>query len=290
MLLMIDVDIYRAVREQDFLQIPALELRKYEWASLQVYNELVYSRMERYHTKYDLLSWLKFWTDSWRLVSPFQGEVGYENLKETSRQRHDKLLKYVFSTYKETTSVHDGYDIWNAIDSHVIIENCGTFENILDFGAGYGRLGLIFGEHERVKNYLSVESIELSYLLQNITFSALYPEKFYEYVEYAFERKSFDVDLNRHPGIHHLPMWKWNLVPAHSIDVIMAVFVLPEVNEFALKEFMSQSVRCLKFGGYLYIRDHLYQTGDKNHKGAHLLNTEEILTENHFHKIYEGCA
>lgn len=285
---MIDLTIYRTVRDHDFLLIPAIDLRKYEWASLEVYSDLIRSRMQHYHSKFDLLSWLKFWAEEWRLMSPFKGLENYEKLKALSRQRHDALLKRVFSTYKESTALHKGYDIWNAIDSYIIMENCRSIENILDFGAGYGRLGFIFGEHERVKSYVSVESIELAYMLQNITLSALFSEKFYDYVEYAFERKPLSVDLKGRPGIYHLPMWKWDTVPGGSIDVITAVFVLPEVNEFALKEFISQSIRCLKPGGHLYIRDHLYQTGDKGHKGAHTLNTEELLKENGFHKTYQG--
>lgn len=285
---MLDIEIYRNVRDHDFLLLPALDIRKYAWGSTKVYKGLVRSRMLNYSSKFDLLNWFKFWTEKWRLVSPFEGEKKYEEFKQLSKERHDYILKRIFSTYKKESQIHNGYDIWNAIDSYIITEKCSSIKNMLDFGAGYGRLGLIFGEHEEVKNYICIDSIEHSYMLQNIALSAMFPLKFYEYFEYAFERQNFPLDLKNKTGIYHLPAWKWDLIPQRSIDVIISVFVLPEINEFGLQEFIHQAKRCLKKGGYLYLRDHLYTTGEKSHKGAHKLNTEELLKENKFKIIYQG--
>ena len=285
---MLDLNTYRFVQEHDFLLLPALELRKYEWASLEVYTDLVRSRLSHYRSKYDLLGWFKFWTEDWRLVSPFAGKDNYEQLKETSSQCHDKALKRIFSSYKDSKYIHQGYDIWNALDLYIIFEQQLDIGNILDFGAGYGRLGLVLGQNARVKNYLAIDSVELSYMLQNLTLSISFPEKFYEYIEYEFERKAFIIDLHNQSGIYHLPTWKWDLVPDSTLDLIIAVFVLPEINEFALKEFIQQSSRTLKVGGHIYIRDHLYTTGKNNHKGAHQLNTEDLLKNCGFQVSYQS--
>ena len=59
---MLDAKIFQLVKEQDFISRSALELRPYTWSSLDVYEDAVKSRMSTYHSKYDLLHWLTFWT------------------------------------------------------------------------------------------------------------------------------------------------------------------------------------------------------------------------------------
>ena len=73
---MLDAKIFQLVKEQDFISRSALELRPYTWSSLDVYEDAVKSRMSTYHSKYDLLHWLTFWTQPSRLSSPFVGENG----------------------------------------------------------------------------------------------------------------------------------------------------------------------------------------------------------------------
>ena len=103
---MIDQAVYRIVRDHDFLLMPALDLRRYIWASLQVYPETVQTRLGQYHSKLDLLHWFTFWTELWRRASPFHGQESYDRLKNDSSQRHDIVLKRIFSTYKENTDIH----------------------------------------------------------------------------------------------------------------------------------------------------------------------------------------
>lgn len=283
------MSIFRMIREHDFALLPALDLRKYAWGSLEVYNRDVRERMQHYRSKHDLLSWFRFWTEDWRLGSPFKGDSKYEELYGISSRRHQKMLKRIYSTFKdEDKRIHAGYDTWNAIDSFVILENCQETANFLDFGAGYGRLGVIFGDHDKVKNYIAMDSIELPYVLQNMTLSSLFPERFYEYIEYAFEKKAFTVNLAANKNIFHIPMWKWDLIEDCSIDVVSAVFVLPEIGEFGFKEFVNQVCRTVRPGGCLYLRDHLYHVGEQNHRGGHKFDTEKVLKERSFVKVYQG--
>jgi SAM-dependent methyltransferase len=284
----LDPYVFRLIQEKDFGLMPALSLRSYSWASLAVYDQVVRDRMKHYRSKYDLLGWFKFWTEQHRLASPFDGQSEYESYRRSSTERHEVVLRRLFSTLKdETRHLHGGYDIWNAIDSQVVFSQCKETQTILDYGAGYGRLGLAFFGHPRVKNYIGIDSIELSYMLQNLVLSAYQPERFYEYFDFAMENKPFEALQSPDGGIYHLPMWKWDLIPDASVDVVTSVFVLPEINEFSLLEFMAQATRTVKKNGYIYLRDHLYHTGDKNHVGAHRFDTEALLEKNGFKKIYQ---
>ena len=285
---MLDSKIFNLIKEQDFMLMGALDLRAYEWGSLNTYREDVKSRMQNYTSKYDLLGWFGYWTEKERLMSPFKNTPKYGLYKKSSSINHETILKKIFSTYKTSTpEIHSGYDEWNAIDAHIIFSQCKTHETVLDYGAGYGRLGLILNTENKVKNYIAIDSVEMSYLLQNLTLSNYKPDTFYEYFDYALERKEFLPLSDKRGAIYHLPMWKWKLIPSASVDVACSVFVFPEINEFALKETIVQLKRTLKPGGYLYLRDHLYHTGEKNHFGGHRLDTEKLLESYGFKKIYQ---
>lgn len=285
---MLDPDIYRLVREQDFLLRSALELRAYEWGSLEVYTEAVRKRLSAYHSKYDLLHWLTFWTEPQRLASPFAGDPNYESLKTRSRTVHQDVLAKVFTTPVTEPERHAGYDVWNAIDGHIVQTHCDDVSVVLDFGSGYGRLGAIFADPSRTGTYISVDCMEASYLLQNLFLSTSAPGRFFEYVDYAFERRPLVVERGKVGTIYHLPTWRLDLVPDAFVDAIMSVFVLPEINEFALLDFVSHAKRIVRDGGYIYIRDHLYHVAEDNHPGGHRLDTAALLEDAGFQRIYQG--
>lgn len=285
---MLDVNIFRLVQEQDFLLRSPLELRPYVWGSLEVYADGVRNRMSRYHSKYDLLHWLSFWTEPQRLASPFAGEELYETLRKQSYAAHQHVLGQLFTTPARKSEPHAGYDIWNAIDGHIVGEQCPDARVVLDFGSGYGRLGAVFADPSRDCTYISVDCVEISYLLQNLFLSSLAPDRFFEYVDYAMERRTFEVCRDKKGSIYHLPSWRLDLVPDGFVDVITSVFVLPEINEFALTEFVTMAKRVVHRGGYVYLRDHLYQAGENNHRGGHRLDTSTLLEEAGFRLIYQG--
>ena len=285
---MLDAKIFQLVKEQDFISRSALELRPYTWSSLDVYEDAVKSRMSTYHSKYDLLHWLTFWTQPSRLSSPFVGEKRYESILRSSFEKHQYVLGMLFSKECVEEKPHQGYDIWNAIDGNIISQYCPEVKVVLDFGSGYGRLGAVFGHEERNGVYISADCVEVSYILQNLFLSLMAPKRFHEYFDYVFERREFRVDCTIENALYHIPSWRLDLLEDGGIDLLMAVFVLPEVNEFALIEFIKQAKRVVRKGGYIYLRDHLYHTGNNNHKGAHQLNTEQLLTEAGFNLLYQG--
>ncbi len=285
---MLDASIFQLIKEQDFISRSPLELRPYVWGSLDVYEDAVQKRLSHYHSKYDLLHWLTFWTEPERLVSPFSNEDKYKALRTTSRLTHENVLKMLFSSGSMNSELHAGYDIWNAIDGYIVSEHCSNVRSVLDFGSGYGRLGAIFGEPSRNGVYISVDCIEVSYILQNLFLSLMAPERFYEYCDYVFERRDFKVDCQKTNSIYHLPSWRFDLIEDNQIDLITAVFVLPEINEFALLDFVKHAKRIVREGGYIYLRDHLYQSGDKNHSGAHRFDTDSLLKDAGFEVKYIG--
>lgn len=98
---------------------------------MAVYDEYVRARMSKYHSKYDLLHWLSFWTEEARLGSPFSGISEYENLKEKSATAHQDILAKIFNKYDLSKAPHAGYDIWNAIDGYIVDTQCDNVSTVL---------------------------------------------------------------------------------------------------------------------------------------------------------------
>jgi len=285
---MLDQSVFNLIKDQDLLMQPPLRLRPYVWGSLDVYQDGVKDRMSKYLSKYDLLHWMTFWTEEERLASPFVGDEGYEAKLLKSSQIHQSLMTKIFTTPIIEDKPHTGYDIWNAIDTHIVDSQCADVHTVLDFGAGYGRLGAMFSNDERGGSYIAVDCVEVSYLLQNLFLSSMAPERFHEYMDYAIERRPFAIETQAANAIYHVPSWKMNLVPDASVDVITSVFVLPEVNDFALLEFVEQARRVVRQGGYIYIRDHLYHNAKSGHLGGHRQDTPSLLEAAGFKLIYQG--
>jgi SAM-dependent methyltransferase len=283
---MLDKKIYNLIKEKDFSSISPLELRPFFWGSLEVYDKEIQKRLSKYESKYDLLHWMSHWTEKKRLISPFKGNKIYEEIKKKSSISHINVFEYLFSKEIVNKKLHNGYDIYNAIDGYLINKHCKGVSTTLDFGSGYGRLGCILGQKNSKMTYISVDCIERSYLLQNLFLSLFAPKRFYEYFDFRFENKEFKILKGN--NIYHLPTWKMEIIKNNSVDLITAVFVLNEINQFALNHFINQARRVLKKGGYIYIKDHLYQTGEKSHKGAHKNNTEVELKKAGFDIIFQG--
>lgn len=284
---MLDKKIFRLIKEKDFLSMSPLQIRPFDWACLEIYDShYVRNRLNEYNSKFDLLHWMSFWTEKKRIVSPFKGNKEFENLKNKSSSAHQEVFSFLFDQDIVKKKTHFGYDIYNANDAFIISKFCKNYNFVLDFGSGYGRLGAMFAYKEANKTYISVDCVEATYILQNLFLSLLKPKNFYEYFDYQFLNKEFKIQKKN--SIYHIPTWKLNLIHNKTIDLITGIFVLPEINEFALMNFIKEAKRILRIGGYIYLRDHLYQTGENNHKGCHKLNTEDELSKAGFQLIYKG--
>ena len=76
-----------------------------------------------YHSKYDLLHWLTFWTQPSHLSSPFVGEKRYESILRSSFEKHQHVLGMLFS--KECVEAKlPRLCVWNAIVGNIISQYC----------------------------------------------------------------------------------------------------------------------------------------------------------------------
>ena len=123
-------------------------------------------------------------------------------------------------------------------------------KKILEIGPGYGRQINLWSKEENLV-YCALEAIESQYLSQNLYYSLLKNTNFYEYFN---KPESFEIKNN--PGIYHLPTWRLDLLPENFFDLVIAVQVLPELEENLMLKMLKTFQRCVKPGGAIYIRDH----------------------------------
>jgi hypothetical protein len=101
-----------------------------------------------------------------------------------------------------------------------------------------------------------------------------------QHLYYAHSQIVYDYVVNDHeqipdfntPGIYHLPTWRADLIPDNSVDKILAIQVLQEMNDRLIKEMMHTFHRILKPSGALFIRD-----SDIAWRPAHKLNLNTEL-------------
>ncbi len=121
--------------------------------------------------------------------------------------------------------------------------------NVLDFGAGYGRQLNLWSTVPNVV-YAAMDIIRKPYLSQSLYFH----RSGIPLHEYVLDPKGFSI-ADEH-GIYHVPAWRWDLVPDNFFDLVLAIFVLPELNSTTLSRVLEHFARVLKPGGALFIRDH----------------------------------
>ena len=145
-------------------------------------------------------------------------------------------------------------DYYNAED---FILQCGyhrparhNVKKILEIGPGYGRQINLWSKEENLV-FCALEAIESQYLSQNLYYSLLENINFYEYFN---NPENFEIKNN--PGIYHLPTWRLDLLPKNFFDLVIAVQVLPELEENLMLKMLKTFQKCVKPGGAIYIRDH----------------------------------
>lgn len=123
-------------------------------------------------------------------------------------------------------------------------------KRLLDFGAGYGRQVNLWHQMVPDLQYVALDAIRKSYLCQVVYYDCVpIPNN-----EYLDNPSSFRVDVG--PGIWHLPSWRHDLLPSNHFDLVLAIFVLPEIHPETLERTLGLFHRVLKPGGALFIRDH----------------------------------
>ena len=139
---------------------------------------------------------------------------------------------------------------------------------ILEIGPGYGRQINIWSKEKNIV-FCALEAIESQYLSQNLYYSFLENINFFEYFN---NPESFEIKNN--PGLYHLPTWRLDLLPENFFDLVIAVQVLPELEENLMLKLLKTFQRCVKPGGAIYIRDH-----DLAWMPGHKFDLEKILPD-----------
>lgn len=109
-------------------------------------------------------------------------------------------------------------------------------------------------------NYIGVEASAFSYNAQR---------KFYRFLTrsqptyldpvdcetFGLDEAAIAAELRKDYRIKHVPSWLFPLVDDACVDVVTATWVLNEVSTSGILWLLSNIVRTLRVGGYIYIRD-----------------------------------
>ena len=150
-------------------------------------------------------------------------------------------------------------------------------ENVLDFGSGIGRQAMHWGGDV---NFFSIDAIQSLYLLQNRIYSILFPDRLVEYFVNRDACKKIDVSINE-KKLYHLPTWQMDLIPDNSIDLIICVQVLNEIDEKTVRYVIEQFKRIAKNNCVLYVRDH-----ENHYTPALNVRVGKILLDYGFEVVY----
>ena len=103
------------------------------------------------------------------------------------------------------------------------------------------------------------------------------------FYDYVVNPENFVIN-SESKGIYHLPSWRFDLIPDNYFDKILAVQVLPEVNDRLIRDFLcGEFYRVLKPNGLLYLRDH-----KQSWQPVHELDTDLLFERKGFTKEFEA--
>src|ERR1700739_257642 len=203
-----------------------------------------------YHGPEDLVKWMNWFNFDFNNYLP---ESSINPLIEQSLANDKKILAklnldYDFTTYSKRVGLNNAHDFF--IPTMYPVPERYKIKNVLDFGAGCGRQANLWSMNND-NIYVGMDAIPNSYCLQHIYYSNL-DKPVYDYVS---NPEGLKID-NDKKGIYHLPTWRYDLLPDHFFDMVIAVQVLRELNSTLVSRMLTEFHRILKPGGMLYIRDH----------------------------------
>ncbi len=194
---------------------------------------------------------------NWSKISIDLDEKVFEDIK----------YKYDVDTYSKGLGVYNAQDFFFA--NLIPYPNEDGPLKVLDFGAGFGRQANLWTRIKPDTIYVGMDAIPKSYCLQHYYYSQT--GKFQQ--DYVLDPENFSLE-NAQSGIHHLPTWRWDLIPDNYFDKILLVQVLQELNVKLVKEMINTFHRILKPGGSIYIRDN-----DTLFRPAHRLDSNKLLED-----------
>jgi SAM-dependent methyltransferase len=230
---------FRAMLERDFARFVAPRPWIVQWACAPDFH--------RYRGPEDLCRWFEWFGPCFHYFD----ESLVESLADSSQRRNEKILAEVRPSGAYT---YRNVDLFSACD--YILQTAypvpprHRVRKILDFGAGFGRMANLWCQKVPDLVYLAIDAVELSYCMQNFYLARLGPR----FIEYADDPAAFVI--SDEAGLHHLPTWRDDLLPANFFDLVVASQVLPELHLDLAVLALETFRRVLKPGGALYIRDH----------------------------------
>ena len=203
--------------------------------------------------KEDLPRWMNWFDKDYPdYTQSAEVEILAQKSLENEKKIFQKLgLPFSEENYLMRVGLHNAHDFF--LPQSYPVASRYQIKNVLDFGAGYGRQSNLWQGNRNEGMYVAVDAIESSYCLQNLYYKSI-TDNLTDYIE---DPDNFKFDKN-YKGIVHVPTWRFDLIPDHSMDLVMCVQVLPELNSKLIRFIMEQFKRVLKPGGMLYIRDHAY--------------------------------
>lgn len=155
----------------------------------------------------------------------------------------------------------------------------------LDIGPGLGSHAA-YSRYGFKSLYCGLEAYPPSYQVQRNFFRSLSSNDAL-YVDFVtseiFGQNDSDIWKNfkdSKEGILHIPSWKFRMIDDNYFDLITATWVFNEVNTAGILWLVSNCIRTLKTGGYLYIRD-----SHKLKPGRHNINYDSLLQNIGFKEV-----
>ena len=200
----------------------------------------------------DLLKWMSWFRTDY---PDYIKDERITTLVNVSRANDDRITRSLglaldMAVYDERVGLNNAHD--HLLPRCYPVPERARIRTVLDFGAGYGRQANLWTAQDPDLCYIGMDAIVNSYCLQHLYYKAL-GVPFMDYIDapstFSFQRKA---------GVQHIPTWRSDLVPDGTLDLVMCVQVLPELNSRLVRHMLVEFQRMLKPGGALYIRDHAY--------------------------------
>ena len=254
------------------------------------------------HDFYAALVWLKLWklkrfeNTAWNLDENIISKIS-QHLKTLINVAIDEIDEIeevlVDKDNRRDLTKGDVKDFLVNYDPQIVAKYTATdylfqnitnrkIKNVLDFGSGLGRQAM---QWDTGVNLFSIDAIQSLYLLQNRIYSILFPDRL---IEYCANKEAFsNIDLSEDKNnIYHMPTWNMDLIPDNSMDLIICVQVLNEIDEKTVRFAVNQFKRIARKDCVLYVRDH------ENYTPALKTRVGKILLEHGFECVYryQGLA
>ena len=147
------------------------------------------------------------------------------------------------------------------LDARLIDSHISSPRRVLDIGPGAGRhmINLFLRSNGPQNSYVGVEAIGLPYVMQNMVSGILTLQDsklvFRDQIDYEHGRLHFKVPEDLPGGsIWHLPLWRADVLPEKTFDLILCNYVLDEVAAHDFDRIADILSRCLAPEGLVYCR------------------------------------